>query len=186
MAQRGRPRKNAVLGVEDPIAAEAAVEAAVATEVATPEADARPSTTNRARRPGRVPVNGYRNILSVKGLDPEFHYVWVGDDLVPRYEGADYEFTTHDVVVGDRRINAASQLGSKVSIPGGNGKTLFLMRIPKEWYEEDMAEFHAEIDRQEAALFAKLNSKEGGRYGEVTMNNVNPAVDARFRKISAR
>lgn len=163
MAQRGRPRKQAapeqVVGVQ---------EQAVLIE----EQIERPSVAQpRQARPKRVPVNGYRNILGVEGQDPSFHYAWIRDDLMDRFQSAGYEFVEHAVVVGDRKINAASQIGSKISVPGGNGRTLYLMRQLKEDYDEDMAAYHAEVDAKEAAMYAELNSKKDGRYGEVQITH---------------
>lgn len=170
MAQRGRPRKNAVTEQEAPQLSEESIEIAATEALEAMEDTGRPSVANpRNGRRKRVPINGYRNILNVEGKDPLFHYAWIRDDLVPRFESADYIFVDHDVVVGDTKINAASQVGSKISIPGGNGRTLYLMRQLKEYYDEDMAAYHTEIDESEASMFANL-SKEAGRYGSVTSN----------------
>lgn len=165
MAQRGRPRKNVLTGLD---IKEEIKEQAVPQE----EDQARPSaSTNRSDRPKRVPINGYRDILSVQGQEAGFHYAWVRDDLVPRFESGAYEFVTHAVTVGDRKINSASQIGSKISIAGGNGRTLYLMRVLQEYYDEDMEAYNADIDAKEAAMFQQLNSKEGGRYGEVQIKH---------------
>ena len=157
MAQRGRPRKSAITEQEVP------------QEQPQEEVEqSRPSAANpRSGRTKRVPINGYRDILKVGGEDPNYHYAWIRDDLIPRFESAEYEYVTHAVTVGDRKINQASQMGSKVSIPGGNGRMMFLMRQLKEYYNEDMAAYHHQIDEDEAAMFGNL-SREAGRYGEVS------------------
>lgn len=163
MAQRGRPRKNVVTQQD-----------VVETEQSAPqeEVQERPSaSTKRSDRPGRVPINGYRDILSVGGQEAGFHYAWIRDDLTPRFEASGYEFVTHAVTVGDRKVNSASQIGTNVSIAGGNGRTLYLMRVLQEYYDEDMENYNAEIDSKETVMFAQLNSKEDGRYGKVQIKH---------------
>ena len=127
-------------------------------------------------RKKRVPINGYRNILAVEGQEPGYHYCWVTDDNVPRYENADYELVSHDVVVGDRKVNSASMIGGHVSIPGGNGVTLHLMRVLEEFKMEDDAALQADIDEKERSMKQTLNNKDDGKYGGVQIsvrNRVN-------------
>lgn len=152
----GRPRKQVVLDN---------IEEEHIDEVARPT-----SAVTRSKRKVRTPINGYRNIMGVTGQEPGWHYCWVNDDNVPRHEGAGYEFVTHDVVVGDRKVNAASAIGGKVSLPVGNGVIAYLMRLEQEYYDEDMASYHAEIDENESAMRQNLNSKEDGRYGGVQIS----------------
>ena len=124
---------------------------------------------NRSGRPKRTPINGYRDILKVEGQEPGYHYAWITGDNSFRFENAGYEFVEHDVVVGDKRVNAASQVGSKVSIPGGNGVTLYLMRVPEDIYQEEMELLNNQIDSTEEQMKKNLNSKENGQYGSVTI-----------------
>lgn len=175
---RGRPRKivnEAVETAQTDIEAHAEASSAEAHNElqATAEVAHQPKE-KRTGRPARTPINGYRDILRVDGQEPGWHYVFVIDNDTYKYEQGGYEFVTHDVTVGDRRINAASQIGSKVSIPGGNGVTLFLMRCPDEVYEEEMALNAQKVDENERALLGKLNTKEDGRYGSVSIGRGNP------------
>lgn len=119
---------------------------------------------NRTGRPTRMPITGLRNKLTVEGQEPGYHYAWIRDDFVGTAERAWYEFVTHDVIVGDGQMRA---IGGKISIPGGNGVTLFLMRVLEEYYKSDMDEQQAEIEAKEADLFRNLNSGVDGRYGKV-------------------
>lgn len=168
MAQRGRPRKAVATDVKpEGFRGPTEVLEQVTEQPQQEVEQVRPKRAISQRRK-RVPVNGYRNILSVEGLDPLYHYAWINDNLVDRFLLAEYEFVDHDVVVGDRKINAASQIGSKISLPGGNGRTIFLMRQLKEYYDEDMASYHAEIDETEMAMLGML-TKDAGRYGQVSM-----------------
>ena len=137
--------------------------AAPAMEVA-PE---RPSTLNRSERPQRVPINGLRDKIAVRGQEPGWHYCWVNEDNVDSYLLGGYEFVTHEVRVGDRKIDNASMIGGKVATKAGNGITAFLMRCPQEIYEEEMALVQERTDDTEQSLRANLNSGADGRYGKV-------------------
>ncbi len=142
--------------------------------MAKPKLADRPSKLNRSDRPKRVPISGYRNILSVQGQEPGWHYCWVNEDKVPRHEQAWYEFVTHDVVIGDRRVNAASQIGGKISLAVGNHLTGYLMRVPQEAYDEDMELLQQELDAKDAAMRSALNSGTDGQYGKVEITQSKP------------
>lgn len=165
---RGRPRK-----VQDQVSVDL-VQPIETQETAEVSEEVKESPTQpvakRSGRPSRVPINGYRDILKVEGQEPGWHYSWITDENVFRMQDAGYVFVEHDVVVGNRRVNAASTIGSHISIPGGNGVTLFLMRCPNELYDEEMAILHKEIDDRERTMLNDLNSKEGGRYGSVKIS----------------
>lgn len=127
----------------------------------------RPSTVNRSDRPKRVPINGHRDILSVIGKEPGWHYCWVPEHLVAKYEAAYYEYVSHEVIVGDRRINIGSQIGSKVSMPVGNGVTGYLMRCLDEDHKAEMDYVASEADAQEGAM--RDTGRQNGHYGDVTI-----------------
>lgn len=153
----GRPRKLAVESIET-----------------SAESVERPTAAQpRSRRRARTPINGYRDKLSVKGQEAGFHYCWVTDENVDEFLESDYDFVTHDVIVGTKRVNAGSGIGGHISLPGGNGVTLFLMRVPVEYHQEDMDHYHGNIDESEESMKQALNSKDDGRYGkvEVEVNN---------------
>lgn len=141
--------------------------------MARPNTD-RPNTLNRSERPKRVPINGLRNKLAVLGLEPGWHYIWLRDDEIYRFEMGGYDYVTHDVIVGDRAINVAGQVGAKVTYPGGNGVTLYLMRCPEEVYQEELAMVHQQVDEAEAAMKQHLNSNADGRYGKVEIEESKP------------
>lgn len=135
--------------------------------MARPKLEDRPSKINRSDRPKRQPINGYRDTLNVSGKEEGFHYCWVNEDKVPRYEQGWYEFVTHDVIVGDTKINTAQQLGQKVSLAVGNQMMAYLMRIPNEYYEEDMKAQSDAVDDMESTMKTRLNSGGDGQYGKV-------------------
>jgi hypothetical protein len=141
--------------------------------MARPQVD-RPNTLNRSERPKRVPINGLRDKLSVQGMEPGWHYIWIRDDEVYRFEMGGYEKVTHDVTVGDRHINTAGQIGSAVTYPGGNGVTLHLFRCLDEVYQAELDSIHQQVDEGEAAMKAQLNSNTDGRYGKVEIEQSKP------------
>lgn len=117
----------------------------------------------------RVPV-GTRNILTVKGKDPNYVYRFVNDvdDRVQQFLDAGYVFEDDGAVdVGDKRVNSTSSLGTNKSVSVGQGTKAFVMKQKREWFEEDQARklsHVAEIERstKEKAL--------DGTYGDLKLN----------------
>lgn len=117
----------------------------------------------------RSPV-GQRNILTVKGKDPNFVYRVVNDvdDRVSQFQEAGYELVSDDSVqVGDKRVNAASSLGSHKRLSVGQGTKAVVMRIKREWYEEDQAAKLAQVADVENATREKALS---GTYGDLKIS----------------
>lgn len=116
-------------------------------------------------RPKRTPV-GTRNRLSVSNQDPNYVYRIVNDldDRVAQLENNGWEFVpTSETKVGDSRVDNASALGSKASVSVGQGVKAFVMRIPKEYYQEDQAYKQAQVDAVEQTM--KQDAKRAGDYG---------------------
>lgn len=123
----------------------------------------------------RTPINGSKNIMTVKGIDEtKFHPCWVNDidDNLHKYLDAGYEFVLDngEIRVGDRAINRDSQIGTKVSKNVGNNVTAYLMVVPVEYYEEDQANYNAQLDENEQGLRDSARSIEGG-YGKVSISS---------------
>lgn len=127
----------------------------------------RPSQVNRSDRPQRVSINGLRDKMSVSGQQPGWHYCWVNEDNVEQYKLGGYEFVTHEVQIGVRKIDQASMTGGRIAIPGGNGFSIFLMRCPEDVFEEEQALVNERTDSAEQSLRENLNSGADGRYGKV-------------------
>lgn len=127
------------------------------------------TTKKIAARPTRVPVAGPRDILSVREQDPNYVYRWVNDTVgrIQRFLDAGYEIVNQDVEVGQNTVDRGSKLGSSVTRAVGFGVTSVLMRIPKEYYDEDQAAKAAEIDALEASM--KQEAQEG-RYGDLKIS----------------
>lgn len=95
----------------------------------------------RTQRKTRTPIEGIsRSRLRVTGKDAKFEY-FIANDIDNRIEvmqEAGWEVVTDPgVKIGDRRISAVSSEGSAKTVSVGGGVTGVLMRIPKEWYDED-------------------------------------------------
>lgn len=116
------------------------------------------------RRVQRAPL-GRKQILKANGKDPGFEYRFVNDegDRIQQFLDAGWVYED-DVKVGDRRVESASSEGKHVQVNVGQGKKAFLMKIPKEYFEEDQRAKQAHIDETEAAMKKDALS---GNYGEL-------------------
>jgi len=126
------------------------------------------ATDRTPNRPKRVPL-GQRNRLSFGKQDPAYVYRVINDqdDRLVQAQEAGYEFVISDEKLGDKRAAEAGAVDSRVSKPVGNGTRGFLMRIPKEFYEEDQNEKMGKIVEVEKALKPDTSK---GQYGEGLTN----------------
>lgn len=126
-------------------------------------------TATRVSRPKRTPING-RNVLTVTGKDPNYVYRIVNDvgDRIALFK-AGYELVDSDSVkVGDRRVNVASAEGSKAQVSvDREGTKAFVMRIPKEWYEEDQKAKQSQVDELEQSIKKDALSKNELQSGKM-------------------
>lgn len=126
-------------------------------------------TATRVERPKRTRING-RNILTVSGKEPGYVYRIVNDvgDRVEMFKQAGYELVESEAVqVGERRVNAASALGSKAQVSvDSTGTKAFVMRIPKEWYDEDQRAKQSDVDELERTIKKDALSKNELRDGK--------------------
>ena len=109
----------------------------------------------RVQRPQRTPING-RNILTVTGKDPNYVYRIVNavGDRIQQFKEAGYELVNGaDVKVGERRLDSATAEGSHaMAVVDKEGTKAFVMRIRKEWYEEDQAAKQAHVADLEQSI----------------------------------
>jgi hypothetical protein len=108
----------------------------------------------------RTPLT-VRNRLDIKVRDPNYVYrvVNVVDDRVDQLQAQGYEIDPDNNKVGDKRVDAASSLGSVAEISVGQGTKAVIMRQHKDYYAEDQAAKQAEIDEREASM--KLDAAKG-------------------------
>lgn len=117
----------------------------------------------------RTPV-GARNVLTVSGKDPEYVYRIVTDtgDRVEQFKEAGYEpVLAKDVRIGDKRVNAASSEGSLAQTHVGGGDKALVMRIRKDWFDEDQAAKQRAISDLEATTKKEALN---GTYGKIETN----------------
>jgi hypothetical protein len=117
-------------------------------------------------RTQRTPI-GQRNVLTVAGKDPNYEYRIINDsgDRVQAFLDAGYELVQENTVkVGDKRVNKASAEGTVSQVSVGQGQKAFVVRIKKEWYNEDQARKQAHNDSIEQATKAKALD---GTYGKL-------------------
>lgn len=120
----------------------------------------------------RVPVSGNRDLLTVLGKDPNYHYRWVidGDERGQRlwkFTRAGYEHVkSSEVEIGEDMVFKSDNVGSIVRYPAGNGTYLYLMKIPREWYQEDQKIKEQTIEEEEVnSLRERDLVKDDGMYG---------------------
>lgn len=126
--------------------------------------------STKSARVARKPLN-QRGPQAIAGdKDPSYVYRFVNDtgSRIQNFKAAGYEFVTgDDLIVGDNRVSDATDLGSAKRVISNDGTTSYLMRIKKEWYEEDQASKAAAIKEQEAAMTKEAST---GMYGKLNIS----------------
>lgn len=123
-------------------------------------------------RPRRTNINGKRNVLTIQDAqkDPKFVYRFVNDtdSRIQNFEEIGYEIVRDSSIkVGDKRVDNPSAEGSPVVVSKGSTRS-FLMRIKKEYYEEDQAAKAKAISETEAGMKAEAQSQ--GMYGKLEIS----------------
>jgi len=159
-AKRPTPRRS------DPI-----IKADIQPEIETEQVEEVKQVARFAEKKKRVPV-GLRDPMSIsQDLDPNFSYRFVRNTpgRVQKFEEGGYEMVTGDARIGDPNIAKASNMGSAFSIASGdNADRVYLMRIPKAFYDEDQALKQGKLDETEKQL--KQRPKDQGLEGEIKLN----------------
>lgn len=118
------------------------------------------------RRVRRTPV-GQRNVLTIAGQDPEYAYRFVNDagDRVQEFLDNGWEkVPAKNVRVGDKRVGVPSVEGTDAVASVGQGMKAYVLRIRKDWYEEDQAAKQAHVNATEEAMREKALD---GTYGKL-------------------
>lgn len=124
------------------------------------------------RKPRRLSINGTRNVLTVSGKEPGFEYRVVNDDgdRVSQFEEMGYEIVKDsNIKVGDRRIANPTKEGSPVQVSVGGGQKAYLMRIPKDWYDEAQADKAKQVDDLEKGMLQ--DTKNSADYGKISVSH---------------
>jgi len=126
--------------------------------------------STKSARVARKPLN-QRGPQAIAGdKDPSYAYRFVNDtgSRIQNFKAAGYEFVTgDDLIVGDNRVSDATDLGSAKRVISNDGTTSYLMRIKKEWFEEDQANKAAALKEQEAAMTKEAST---GMYGKLNIS----------------
>lgn len=128
-------------------------------------------TLTLKKQPRRAAINGTRNRLTVKGKDPAYVYRIVNDedDRIAFFQEAGYEVVNdNNVKVGDKRVSIPNAEGSPVKISVGGGKTAYVMRIPKEFYDEDQKAKAELINATEAST--KKEARANSDFGKLEVS----------------
>ena len=126
--------------------------------------------SNKSARVARKPLNqrGPQAIAGDKDLGFEYRFVNDTGSRIQNFKAAGYEFVTgDDLIVGDNRVSDATDLGSAKRVISNDGTTSYLMRIKKDWYEEDQASKAAALKEQEAAM---KQDASNGMYGNLNIS----------------
>lgn len=117
--------------------------------------------TARPQRATRKPLH-QRGPLAISGeKDPNFEYRFVNDrgSRISNHQEAGWELVEDaNLVVGDSRVKDAATLGTAKAVTSDDGTVSYLMKIKKEYYEEDRAAKQAINDEQEKALKTDASS----------------------------
>jgi hypothetical protein len=117
----------------------------------------------------RTPITT-RNVLTVEGKDPEYHYRIVNDDgnRVQMFINAGYEIeSASNIQVGDKRVGQASAEGTKAQVVVGQNQKAFVMKIHKDYYEEDQQAKQEKVTSLESSTKQKALD---GTYGKLDIN----------------
>lgn len=129
---------------------------------------AREAKTAR-KRPVRssVAMGGRRDVLNVEGKDDDFVYRIVNDvpGRVAEMKERGYEMAEGEESFSST-LDEAGSAGSVKTKHVGGGVDAVLMRIPKDWYEEDQKAKQDYVNRLEKKT--QSNDIKGG-YGKVTI-----------------
>lgn len=129
---------------------------------------------------------GKRNRLFVDDSlkEPGFEYRVVTDDepsqRIRMFQEAGWELVKDTrISLVDDNVAIPQSTGANVSVPVGNSRTGYLMRIKEEYYNEDQLAKQNEIDKREAQMKrAKVSSKEALESGNTVYGGLSIGSNA--------
>jgi hypothetical protein len=106
------------------------------------------------------------------------HDVSENGQRIHRFLMGGWEFAPKEnLSIGSEMVFTSENVGSIVRVPGGRGEYLYLMRIPKEWFEEDRAAKADTILETERKVTRKRQrDDEDGDYGEGKVSSSVPLL----------
>lgn len=144
--------------------------------------DNRAQNRQKDNKDDRVPVSGIRDIMTLLNKeDSAYVYRWVVDvdergSRIYKYKRGGWEFSPvktddGDMVVGQEAVYRSKQTGSIIRMQTGGGKFSYVMRIRKEFYDDDQKAKAESIDEVERAITGTGTStgEDFGQYGKVSI-----------------
>jgi hypothetical protein len=117
--------------------------------------------TPKKDRKKRVPLGAQRIKGVVANQDPNYHYHWISDvpGRIGRALEGGYELVPKESVDVGSHNNTNTNLGSMVSQYAGRDESgqaynRYLMRIRKEWYDDDQCKKQSDVDNVDRAIRA--------------------------------
>lgn len=129
------------------------------------------------RRRERIPITEQKRIMNIPNKDESYVYRLVNDveDNLYRFLKGGYEIVDKDGedLSIDGRLQDPSWRQSAASQSVGGGITAYLVRIPREWYNEDQQKKQRYLDDKTANLARKVipGINDKNVYGEISINN---------------
>ena len=133
--------------------------------------DTNKGDSRRVNKVDRIPVSGGRKKLTIEGKDPNYHYCVITDreGNIDKFIRGGYEVCKRSELdsIGLRTVNKTDSVDDVARIPVGLGDDGIVMKIKREWYEEDQAAKQVRNKEQTESMFQNLNSGKDGTYGKV-------------------
>lgn len=133
----------------------------------------RPNADRKKQTRVRPPVNGRGDVLTldVKSNDKEDYVYRVFNDKgtrIARYKQYGWEpCSVDEVTIGTRNTIGAGDVAS-VTVDSSDGTQGIVMKIRKDWYDEDQKAKANAIDKTERAITGE--SENEGNYGKVSID----------------
>jgi len=119
-----------------------------------------------------------RNRLAVVNRDPDYHYRIVNDvdDRIEAAKAAGYEVDVTQPRKGaDARVDVPAGVGS-ATISVGGGLKAVVMRIRKDWYQEDQRAKMDEIDTLERSMKQSAKTYVRGEFDIESNSSTEPSL----------
>ena len=102
----------------------------------------------------RIPAGMPRQKLKVEGMDPSKKYFFANESQINELQDAGYDFVRdgQDLTVGQEGKTDEGTIVTRPASRSDDSK-LYLMSIPKKWYEENQKVKQDMIKEQETEMF---------------------------------
>lgn len=129
----------------------------------------RPNDDRTVTRKKRPPVNGRGDVLTLSGMDDDYQYRVFNDKGTRIAQHREYGWepvSVDDVTIGTRNAIHAGEAAT-VTVDSRDGTQGVVMRIRKDWYDEDQKAKQDAIAETEKQITGE--SDKDGNYGKVSI-----------------